>query len=162
MHIFWAIVLAAILAFFGRLGGGVYLFVVGLAGAPGGLLAVSERPLVRQIGRVINILGACYALGTFVAFAVAFNRYLMDTQRFVRFPLWVEAFIVAYSPVWYGYVEIRAKQAEHEPLAPMQQAWWLMTYVVIALFLVFVFVGYYGPWVWVEAVIKHLLPVNNT
>ena len=161
MRFFWTFVLAAIIAFFGRFVGGIYLLIIGFAGMPGGLLTISSNRFVKQCGKILNVLGACYALIAFVAFVVALNRYFMDMRTFLSFPFWVEAFAVAYSPVWYGYVEIRGKHEQNESLAPMQEMWWLMSYVVLVSFFAFMFVNHFGPWEWVTSPIRYFIPKSR-
>jgi hypothetical protein len=138
------ILLAAIFGFFGRLVGGVYLLVVNVAGAPGALMTLSPRRWVRGVGTTFSLLGMSCSLVAFTALAIWGNCRFMTTTTYPHFPFWVEAFVVSYSPVWYGYVEIRQKEEAGAPLSLPLQLWGLTSYVVIIAFGLLAFLWHGG------------------
>jgi hypothetical protein len=101
--------LSVLFLFGGTVVAALCTFLIGLAGAPGALLAPKDEDWHSGTSRVSNlalavcVIGQSYIALAFCAFAISFtNAVLADRPELIRWILWLVAFIVCIEPCIYG------------------------------------------------------------
>ncbi len=151
---------AILLAFVGTLAAALYaMFVLGLAGMPGALLAEalsrnSEGRKIPILGLLLTVLGQAYASLAFVVLIVQSVRsWVGNTTGIGKWVLWLVAFCVAVAPAWMALKDSTAKWKENfkglspGKIVPYYAATFTAPLTIIG-FLVFVLLPASISWGW--------------
>lgn len=100
MNLVISIAIPSIACAFGMLPAALWVFVLGIAGAPGGLIAGYNQQSARFLaGLLICVTGQTFAALTYTALVFDFtNKLLIQDPDLYRLPFWFGAFALSNMP----------------------------------------------------------------